>query len=102
MLQKELQKKEDMYKDMIDEYEKLRFRHCSVVQELEGSREVQKKVSQQKVEIGYIIRSFFWNFPRFQIQDENNKLYLEKENNKNNQKRLIETLKDELDHRKQE
>lgn len=44
MLQKELKKKENLYKDSIDEYEKLRFRHCSVVQELEGLKEVQRRV----------------------------------------------------------
>lgn len=44
MLQNELKKKENLYKDMIDEYEKLRFRHCSVVQELDGLKEVYKRV----------------------------------------------------------
>lgn len=44
MLQNELKKKENLYKDLIDEYEKLRFRHCSVVQEMEGLKEVYKRV----------------------------------------------------------
>lgn len=48
MLQKELKKKENLYKDLIDEYENLRFRHCSVLQELEGLKEVHKRVSKQK------------------------------------------------------
>lgn len=32
------------------------------------------------------------------MQDENNKLHKNNENNKQNQKELIETLKEELDH----
>lgn len=52
MLQNELKKKENLYKDLIDEYEKLRFRHCSVVQEIDGLKEIYRRVSEIIIFLG--------------------------------------------------
>lgn len=44
MLQAEIKKLEERYKASIDDYELLRFKYCTVVQELSNLREIQKKV----------------------------------------------------------
>ncbi|KAJ8935889.1 hypothetical protein NQ314_012605 [Rhamnusium bicolor] len=45
MLQEEIKKVENLYKKSIDDYEKLRFIHCTTVQELSNLKEIHKKVN---------------------------------------------------------
>ncbi|CAH1100001.1 unnamed protein product [Psylliodes chrysocephalus] len=47
MLQTELKKKEGLYRNAIDEHEKLRFMHCSVVQDYTNLKEIHKKLTEE-------------------------------------------------------
>ncbi|KAG5895202.1 hypothetical protein JTB14_035374 [Gonioctena quinquepunctata] len=47
MSQKEIQKLQNLYKNSIDEYEKLRFTYCSLVQDFTNLKHIYKKVEEE-------------------------------------------------------
>ncbi|XP_018569764.1 uncharacterized protein LOC108909817 [Anoplophora glabripennis] len=51
MLQGEIKKLEERYKTSIDDYELLRFKYCTVVQELSNLKEIQKKIEKSNLRL---------------------------------------------------
>ncbi|KAJ8922034.1 hypothetical protein NQ315_008674 [Exocentrus adspersus] len=51
MLQEEVKKMEQRYKTSIDDYESLRFKYCTVVQELSNLKEIHKKLEKSTMKL---------------------------------------------------